>query len=97
MTMAEGNNVRVILDILGARNIAMFLGVVCGWLLAADACRRWLVAWLAARLHKQPDLPQDYASSRMYHKITHPGVRSREKRSVNACGCEILRNVRAAA
>ena len=34
MTMAEGDAVRVLLDTLGNRNIAMFLGVVFGWLLA---------------------------------------------------------------
>lgn len=35
-----------------------------GWLLAADVCRRRLVAWLPARIRKQPDVPQDYASRR---------------------------------
>ena len=34
MTMAEGDTIRVLLDTLGNRNIAMFLGVVFGWLLA---------------------------------------------------------------
>ena len=34
MTMAEGAMARVVLDTLGNRNIAMFLGMVFGWLLA---------------------------------------------------------------
>lgn len=34
MTMAEGDAVRVFLDTIGNRNIALFLGVICGWLLA---------------------------------------------------------------
>ena len=35
MTMEEGNTIRTILDTLGNRNIALFLGVCCGWALAA--------------------------------------------------------------
>ena len=34
MTMAEDDAVRIFLDIIGSRNIAMFMGVICGWLLA---------------------------------------------------------------
>ena len=34
MTMEEGNAVRTFLDTIGNRNIALFLGVCCGWLLA---------------------------------------------------------------
>lgn len=36
MTMAEGDPVRTFLDIIGSRNISMFIGVVCGWLLAVS-------------------------------------------------------------
>ncbi|WP_295581694.1 GntP family permease [uncultured Oscillibacter sp.] len=34
MTMAEDAGLRVFLDTIGNRNIALFLGVICGWLLA---------------------------------------------------------------
>ena len=34
MTMAEDDALRIFLDIIGSRNIAMFMGVICGWLLA---------------------------------------------------------------
>lgn len=34
MTMEEGNAVRTFLDTLGNRNVALFLGVCCGWILA---------------------------------------------------------------
>lgn len=34
MTMDAENSVRIFLDTLGNRNIALFLGVCCGWLLA---------------------------------------------------------------
>lgn len=34
MALEEGNSVRTFLDTIGNRNIALFLGVCCGWLLA---------------------------------------------------------------
>jgi GntP family gluconate:H+ symporter len=34
MALAEDATLRVVLDTLGNRNIALFLGVICGWLLA---------------------------------------------------------------
>lgn len=45
MTMAEGDAVRVFLDTIGARNVAMFLGVICGWLLAVTHKDKTLAAY----------------------------------------------------
>ena len=45
MTMAEGSTARTILDTLGNRNIALFLGVCCGWALAATRKEKSLASF----------------------------------------------------
>lgn len=45
MTMPEGNTVRMILDTLGNRNIALFIGVCFGWALAASHKEKALASY----------------------------------------------------
>ena len=52
MTMAEGDPVRTVLDILGNRNISMFIGVIFGWLLAATRKEKTLTSYNLAT-HKE--------------------------------------------
>ncbi|MDD3346529.1 hypothetical protein [Oscillibacter sp.] len=58
MTMAEGSTARVILDTIGNRNIAMFLGVVCGWLLAATHKEKALASFNRTTGKKETNLFQ---------------------------------------
>ncbi len=45
MALAEGHIVRTVLDTLGNRNIALFIGVVCGWILAASHKEKALASY----------------------------------------------------